>query len=121
MPLGIFLDAASNQLVVANSGDNRVLFFDVKADGDVAPVRVLSGALTELADPVDVVIDEKRDELWVSNWTGHSVLAYPRTAAGNVAPLRAIRSAPQGTPAMGFGRPSGIVYNPKRKELLVPN
>ncbi|MBI3940824.1 MAG: hypothetical protein HY315_08315 [Acidobacteria bacterium] len=121
MPLGIFLDTKSNQLAVASSGDNRVLFFDAKAQGDVAPVRVLGGPATGLSDPVDVVIDRIRDELWVSNWTGHSVRAFPRTAEGNVQPLRVIRSSPEGTPATGFGRPSGIVYNPKRKEFLVPN
>ncbi|MBI3939639.1 MAG: hypothetical protein HY315_02285, partial [Acidobacteria bacterium] len=88
LPLGIFLDTKSNQLVVANGGDDRVLFFDADARGDVAPVRVIGGPATGMAGPTGVVIDRTRDELWVSNWSNHTVTAYSRTAEGNVAPLR---------------------------------
>lgn len=121
LPMGIFLDTTTNQLIVANGGDDRILFFDVNASGDAAPVRVLSGPATELAGPTGVVIDGKRNELWVANWSNHTATAYPRAAEGNVAPLRTIRSAPKGTPAAGFGSASGLSYNPKRKEILVPN
>ncbi len=120
LPLGIFLDTVSHQLVVANGGDDKLLFFDANASGDVAPVRVLSGPATELADPISVVIDRKRNELWVTNWGNHAATVYPRTAMGNVAPLRVIRSGPKGIPRSSVSG-GGLAYNPKRKEFLIPN
>lgn len=120
VPLGIIFDSASNQLIVVNGGDDSILFFDIAASGDVAPVRVLKGSKTGLGGPTSVAIDGKRNELWVSNWMNHTATVYPRNVGGNVAPLRMIRSAPKGTPALGFAG-EGIVYNPKRKEILSPN
>ena len=121
LPLGIFVDTVSHQLVVANSGDDSVLFFDQNAGGDVAPVRVLKGPATHLKSPTGVYVETKHNELWVTNWDDHSATVYPRTAAGNAAPIRAIRSAAKGTPSVGFGTPGAIAYDAKRKEILVPN
>ncbi|MBI3940535.1 MAG: hypothetical protein HY315_06845 [Acidobacteria bacterium] len=121
LPSGIFLDSASNQLVLANTVDDSILFFDATASGDVAPVRVLRGPETRLSGPTTSVIDKKRDELWVANYNNHTATVYPRTAQGNVAPRRTIRSAPLGTVPMGLGNFGTITYNPKRKEILVPN
>lgn len=121
LPLGIFYDSAEKHLIVANGGDDRVLFFPVDANGDTAPVRSLGGAKTEIAGPTSVVIDRKRNELWVSNWDNHTATVYPRTASGDVAPLRVIRSAPKGSPRSGFGSPGTVAYHPKRDEILVPN
>ncbi len=121
VPLGIFLDTESNQLVVANAGGDNILFFDANADGDVAPIRAIGGPSTELAGPTSVVIDRKLDEVWATNWDNHTATVYPRTAIGDVEPLRVIRSAPKGSPRSGFGSPGTVAYNPKRKEILVPN
>ena len=120
-PMGVFLDKASNQLVVANAGDDSLLFFDRNASGDVAPVRILQGPATEMNSPHGVSIDEKRNELWVTNWEAHAATVYPRTAKGNVAPLRVIRAAPKGTPATGLGNVGALAYDPKRQEILAPN
>ena len=120
LPLGIYMDSASDQLVVANSGDNSVLFFDKNADGDVAPVRVLKGPSTGVGSPSGVYVDLKRNELWVTNWRNHSATVYARTAQGDAAPLRTLRGAPMGTPSAGFGNPSSVVYDSKRKQLIVP-
>ena len=121
-PSGIYPDVVSGQIVVANSGDNSILFFDKNAHGDVAPVRVLKGPSTGLDDPSGVFIDTKRNDLWVTNWDNHTATVYPRTAEGDVAPLRTIRGAPANAPlATGFGNPGHIVFDPKRKEILVPN
>jgi len=120
-PNGIFMDPIADQIVVANSGDDSILFFDRKAKGNVAPVRVIKGPATGLDGPSGIFIDTKHDELWVTNWDNHTATVYPRTAKGNVAPLRIIRSAPAGTRATGFGNPGHVVFDPKRKEILVPN
>lgn len=121
IPLGLYQDPVSGEIVVANGGDNSVLFFDGKANGDVAPVRILKGPNTNLKSPTGVLIDAKANELWVTSWENHSTNVYSRTAQGNVAPLRLIRSAPKNATFATLGRPSGLAYDPKRKQVLAPN
>ncbi len=121
LPLGIHLDPVSGQIVVANSGDQSVLFFDRNANGDVAPVRVIKGPATEMKDPSAVFVDTKRNELWVTNWGGHTINVYARTAQGNAAPVRVVRTAAKNAASTGFGNPGTLAYDPKRKEILVPN
>ncbi len=121
-PNGIYPDPVSGQIVVANSGDDSILFFDRKADGNAAPVRVIKGPATGLDGPSGVSIDTKRHELWVTNWNNHTATVYPRTAEGDVAPLRTIRSAPANAArGTGFGNPGHVEFDPTRKEILVPN
>jgi len=121
-PSGIYVDPISDQIVVANTGDNSILFFERTANGDVAPVRIIRGEATGLDNPTAVVIDTKNNELWAVNWDNHTATVYPRTAKGNVAPLRTIRSAPKDAPvSAGFAGPAGIAYDPKRKQILVGN
>ncbi len=121
LPLGMYLDSVSGQIVVASAGDDSILFFDREAHGNVAPVREIRGPATGLAGPSGVFLDTQRNELWVGNWDNHTATAYPRTAQGNVAPLRTIRSAPKGAPTTGFGNIGDVAFDPKRKEILVPN
>lgn len=121
LPMGVFYDTVHNQIVVANGGDDRILFFNVDADGDVAPARSIGGDKTELAGPTGVTIDRKRNEIWAANWNNHTATAYALAAQGNAAPLRIIRSAPKGSPRSGLGSPGTVAYNPKRDEILVPN
>lgn len=121
LPLGIYQVPGSKQLAVANGGDSSILFFDRSATGNTAPVRVLQGKATGIDGPSGTYVDSKRNELWVTNWNNHTATIYPANASGNVAPLRTLRSAPEGTPVTGFGNPGGIIYDSKRKEMLVPN
>ena len=121
LPLGVRRDSVSGQIVVANSGSDSVLFFDGNATGNVAPVRVLKGPATNLKSPTGILIDTKRNELWVTSWENHTANVFPITAQGNVAPLRFIRSAAKGTTLSTLGRPGAVAYDPKRKEILVPN
>lgn len=120
VPLGVYRDPASGEIVVAN-GDDSVLFFAGNANGDVAPVRVLKGPHTNLKSPTGVLVDAKNNELWVTSWENHSTNVFPRTAQGDMAPLRVIRSAPKGATLATLGRPSGLAYDPKRKQILSPN
>ena len=121
VPLGIVVDPASNQLVVANAGDDSVLFFDRNAAGDAAPVRVLKGPATNIRGPSGVSVDRKRNELWVTNWENHTATVFPRSAEGNVAPLRLIRTAGKDVPTPGFGTAGAIAIDPKRNQILIPN
>ena len=121
VPLGMFMDTTRHELAVANAGGDSILFFDVTASGNVAPVRTIQGIKTGLAGPSSVSIDNKRNEIWVANWNNHTATVYARTANGNAAPLRILRAAPKGSPTAGLGKPGTVAYNPKRKEILIPN
>src|SRR6267143_593030 len=121
LPDGLNRDPVSGEIIVANSGDDSVLFFDKDASGDAAPVRVLKGPATKFKGPAGVSIDAKRNELWVASWDSHIAGVFPRTANGNVAPLRVIRTAPESAPLASMGRIGAVAYDPKRKEILAPN
>ena len=111
----------SGEIVVANTGNDAILFFARDAAGDAAPVRVLQGAATKLQGPVGVSIDRGHNELWVASWDNHIAAVFPRTAQGNVAPLRVIRTAPENAPLASMGRIGAVAYDAKRDEILVPN
>jgi len=121
LPDGIFRDPVSGELIVANAGDDSVLFFAKDASGDATPTRVLKGPNTKMKGPVGVSIDPSRNELWVVSWDAHTAGVFPRTASGNVAPLRVIRSASPDAPMATMGRIGAVAYDPKRKEILAPN
>ena len=120
-PMGLSLDAAHDEIAVANYGTNSILVFRRNAEGNVAPVRVIKGERTGVLGPMGVAIDAKNDELWVTNYREHTAVVFARTANGNVAPKRVLRNAPAGTPAVGFGNPGAIAYDSKRGQILVPN
>ena len=120
-PMAISVDAAHDEVAVANSGDSSIRIFGRAADGDVAPVRVIKGPRTGIRGPMGVAIDAKNDELWVANYGDHTALVFARTASGDVAPRRILRNAPEGAPTVGFGNPGAVAYDSKRDEILVPN
>ena len=120
-PDGITQDPVSGEIVIANTGNDSILFFARNAAGDVPPVRVLQGAATKLKGPVGVSIDRGHNELWVASWDNHIAAVFPRTVQGNVAPLRIIRTAPENAPLASMGRIGAVAYDAKRDEILVPN
>lgn len=120
-PMGIDLDAAHDEIAVANNGDNSVLVFRRTAQGNVAPLRVIRGAKTGISSPMGIAIDAEHNELWVANYGDHTALVFARDATGDAAPRRIIRNAPAGTPTGGFGNPYAVAYDSKRDQLLVPN
>lgn len=121
LPLGVFRDPRSGEIVVANSGGDSVLFFDAHAAGDVAPIRVLKGSATNLKAPTGVAIDARSHELWVTSWENHTTNVFSAAAQGNIAPVRFIRSVPKDAPPATFGTPGAVAWDPKRQEILVPN
>ena len=120
LPDGIYRDAMSGEIIVANTGDDSVLFFAKDATGDATPVRILKGPATKMKGPVGVSIDAKRNELWVASWDSQFAAVFPRMANGNIAPLRIIRTAPENAPLASMGRIGAVAYDPKRKEIWHP-
>ena len=118
-PMGVAVDEANNEIIVANNGDNSILVFPRTASGDVQPKRVIRGPLTGIKGPMGVAV--ARDEIWVANFGDHTALVFPRLAGGNVRPRRIIRNAPIGRETSGFGNPYAVAYDTRRREVLVPN
>ena len=118
-PMGVAVDEANNEIIVANNGDNSILVFPRTADGDVQPKRAIRGPLTGIKGPMGVAI--AKEEIWVANFGDHTALVFPRLAGGNVAPRRIVRNAPAGKETSGFGNPYAVAYDTKRGEVLVPN
>ena len=118
-PMGVAVDEANNEILVANNGDSSVLVFDRTASGNVQPKRVIRGPATGIKGPMGVAI--AKDEIWVANFGDHTALVFPRLAAGNMAPRRILRNAPAGKETSGFGNPYSVAYDTKREEILVPN
>ena len=98
-----------------------MLVFDVNAQGDEAPIRVLKGARTELQFPTGVFFDAANDEVWVANFGGHTATVFARDAKGDAAPKRVIRTAPRDEPTPGISNPYSIAYDPGREEVIVPS
>ena len=119
--MGLSYDETADEIVVANNGDDSILFFPRNAQGNVAPSRVLRGPATGLAQPVGVFVDSKNHELWVSNFNNHSATVYDLRAKGNAKPMRIIRNAPEGSPTTGLANVGALAYNPGRDELFVAN
>jgi len=102
LPTQAILDAAHNELPVTNTGSPtvgpyRITVFLRTANGNVAPLRTIEGASTQLASPYGMILDPVNDELIVVNAgiaaAGPGISFFPRTASGNVAPSRRIAGA----------------------------
>src|SRR5438128_311331 len=94
---------AQDELFVTNGSGNSVTVYARTANGNVAPLRTISGASTGLAGPRGVAVDLVNNELAVTNQNITSVTVYARTANGNVAPLRNISGG-----ATGLNFPFGL-------------
>jgi hypothetical protein len=86
---------ASGNIYVADSYSQKILVFAPGANGNVAPVRVLSGDKTLLAG-CDVVAFDGTGNLYVANYNGMSVTVYAPGASGNVAPIATLTGANTG-------------------------
>jgi len=122
-PGGMKFNPDNGDLYIANDIGGSVLVFAnaPKAQGDVAPARVIHGPSTRLRNPTGVSLDRKNGELWVSNLGNSSATVYPLMADGDAAPLRVIRSAEESKRGVNFGRTAAVTYDPIRQEILVPN
>jgi hypothetical protein len=91
-PQHLLLDAANDRLYVPNQGGSSVLVFDgaSTANGNATPTRVISGAGTRLAAPVDVALDATNNLLYVADGTSILVFAGASTVNGNATPVRNI-------------------------------
>jgi len=110
------VDTVNNELVVTDTGNNSITAYGRTANGNVAPVRILSGATTGLRQSIGAFVDIVNNELFVLNAGNNSVTVYARTANGNVAPLRTLSG-----PATGLSATLSMTVDTVNNELLVSN
>jgi 6-phosphogluconolactonase (cycloisomerase 2 family) len=127
---GIALDHKNKLMVVTNWGhvsdstvagtgrfeDPSISVYPMGAAGDMAPLRVIQGSLTQLNWPAQMSIDPDNGDIYVANDIGHSVLVFKQSDKGNVAPTRIIKGN-----RSGLMNPSGVFVDSKHKELWVAN
>lgn len=94
------------------SGDSIRVFADAADTGNPAPLRIITGSATVLAECYGLAIDAARQELWVAN--GGEAFVYALAADGDVAPLRGIPVR-----AAGLGFAVSVAVDAAADELFV--
>ena len=107
----VSIDPAHDEIYVP-AVPASILVFDRKANGDVAPKRVLSGPNTGFQDPgirgmATVAVDPIHNVMVVNH--RNQLLIFDRTASGNTKPLRVISGPKSGVASIS----SFQIYAPK--------
>ena len=84
----IFGATSYTPLYVANQ-QNSITVYEAEGNGNLSPVRTISGPNTGLNTPANIVRDSE-GQLYITNYTGNSITIYAAGADGNVAPVRTI-------------------------------
>jgi hypothetical protein len=110
---GLVLNLQHNELYVLTDGPGQLepfilSTFAANSNGDVAPLRRISGNLATLYNAFALAYDPKTQQLIVASERENSgvepgLLFFPRTANGNVAPSKVIRGPLTGTSTGGDG------------------
>ena len=155
---GIAVDEKRSEMFLTTQHDSTVVVFRKDADKDEAPLRLLQGDDTGLADPHGIAIDPKDEVFFVANYGSRglrradreirtgvpgagkgrdkanwplgreyaipgsgshavpSISVHALAAKGNDRPVRVIQG-----PKTQLNWPTGIVFDPERRELFVAN
>ncbi len=119
-PSRLFLDPVNNWLYVTDWDNASVLVFDNAStiNGDVAPIRVISGTNTGLVNPEGIAVDLTRNILYVADWEGNAVRVWDNADSvdGDVPPDRVIEGA-----NTLLQSPADIFLEPVADHLYVAN
>jgi hypothetical protein len=119
-PISISLDLTNNEIAVDSydvGGPNvpGILTFSRTANGNVAPLRQITGGATLLGTFTNyVVVDPVNNEIYAQANTGAGYAVFSRIATGNVAPLRNVTGAATCIQQMG-----GILVDLPNQRVLV--
>ena len=135
---GVAFNGARKEVAVSIEHPNTVVVYRREASGSEAPLRVLRGPETELADPHGIVVDTGHDEMLVANhgnWApltreeeeaqgglkgGHfalpSINTYAMEAKGDDKPTRKIQGA-----QTQLNWPMGLGLDAMHDEIAVAN
>jgi len=81
-------DPVRDEIVVPQFYAQAIMTFRGGANGNEAPVRIIRGPDTQLANPARIGADFVHNEIYVP--LDNRLLVFPRDAQGNVAPIRII-------------------------------
>jgi len=117
----LFVDNWGNiaDLKVAGTGRFElpsISVYDINADGDTPPIRVIQGPKTRLDWPGVMSIDEDTGDLYVANDVDQSIIAFHSGDQGDVEPSRVIKG-----PNTRLNYPVGIFVDNKNKEVWATN
>src|SRR5258706_1055927 len=108
-PASIAVDPSTNELYVYNTSDTgavQVSVFASKAFGNVAPIRLISGAATGITGPgfigTDKIALSSAGRLFVAE-PNNRILAFAPGASGDAAPSQIIQDATLGSTQVGQG------------------
>jgi DNA-binding beta-propeller fold protein YncE len=155
---GIAVDEKRNEMFLTTQHDSTVVVFRKNAEKDEAPIRLLQGDDTGLADPHGIAIDPRDEVFFVANYGSRglrradqpirtgvpglgkgrekanwplgreyaipgsgshaepSITIHALAAKGNDRPLGVIKG-----PKTQLNWPTGIAFDPERRELFVAN
>ena len=99
---GIAVDEQREELYLTIQHDNAVVVYNKWAEGDDAPIRLLQGNRTRLADPHGIAVDTKNNLIYITNHG--SVRQHREDASG------------EGT----LGRGKGKANWPKGEDVAIP-
>lgn len=88
---GIAVDEKRNEMFLTTQHDSTVVVFRKNADKDEAPIRLLQGDDTGLADPHGIAIDPKEEVFFIANYGSRGL-------------RRADQEIRTGVPGLGKGR-----------------
>ena len=132
---GTALDPGRDEIAVSVEHINTVVVYRREASGAEAPLRVIHGPDTGLADPHGIAVDARDKEILVANhgnWApltreearksgmqgGHflapSITAYDETASGDIKPTRTVAG-----PRTQLNWPMGLSVDPVHNEMAV--
>jgi sugar lactone lactonase YvrE len=98
-PYGITVDSKHKVYIVSTSGGSQstgsLTVYAAGANGNVAPIRTITGSNTGLFYPIGVALDSKA-KTYVTNSNGQSVTVFAAGANGDVAPIRTISGSNTG-------------------------
>ena len=123
---GIVADEETQELLITVQEDNAVITFKKAAKEQDAPVRLLQGPKTQMADPHGIALDPKTGLIYVTNWG----IAYerrfdvpPSASGGERRPRKPNWSAGNGINVPGSGKilePSITVYRKDARGDVAP-
>jgi len=99
---------------VSNPATPSITVYRRTDDGNVPPLRTITGASTELEDPHGLAIDAVHNEIVVANGEGESVLVFSRIADGNQGPLRTLEG-----PLTGLVEPEDVAVDLAHDTIVV--
>jgi DNA-binding beta-propeller fold protein YncE len=144
---GLFLDKKNDEIAITTQHINKISIYRRTASGKEAPLRILQGPSTVLADPHGVYIDSKNDEIVVANhgswhlertdsdprwYTGNDIVSslIPSTGRIDLPSISVFARTAKGDTApirriqgakTGLNLPSGVAVDDVRNEIVVAN